>query len=263
MIGMYSVGNFENGYYEQSEKIVKVCLTIITSLGTVIAPRIAYVHANNDNDKLKTYISKSYRFVFFLGIPMCVGMIALADMIVPWFLGAGYEKCILLIRIFSPLLVIIGMSNVTGVQYLVPVKKQNILTVSVSIGAIVNLIINMCLIPRFYSIGASIATIIAESVITIMQLIYVSKLDKIINLSSLVKPFLRYLINGAVMLVVVMWVKRYLVATFIDTLVLAIIGAVIYVLLLTVEKDEFVLEGINVARRMFNKIKRYMRTLVI
>ena len=79
---------FENGYYEQAEKIVKMALMVVTSLGPVMLPRIAAAYAHNDTEAIYRYIMRSYRFVWMIGLPMMFAMIGLIDTAVPWFFGA-------------------------------------------------------------------------------------------------------------------------------------------------------------------------------
>ena len=82
-------------------------------------------------------------------LPMMFAMIELIDTIVPWFFGPGYDKVGMLVKVFSVLLLAIGISNVTGIQYLLAVNRQNALTVSVTAGALVNFALNLVLIPLF------------------------------------------------------------------------------------------------------------------
>lgn len=77
----------EVGNYEQSQKIIKTALTVVTALGTVVAPRIANVISNNNNKEVESYLENSFRFVWLLGFPIMMGLIAISRTLVPWFLG--------------------------------------------------------------------------------------------------------------------------------------------------------------------------------
>ena len=92
MIGWFSTGaNYlENGYYEQAEKVVRICLTLVTSLGTVMIPRIGKVYKEGNYEKIKEYMYKSYRFILLLAIPVCLGLISISSIFVPIFFGPGY-----------------------------------------------------------------------------------------------------------------------------------------------------------------------------
>ena len=94
MIGAITKDPFENGYYEQAMKIAKLVLTIITSLGTVMIPRIGYHYSKGDTKIVKEYMYRSYKFVWLCGIPLTLGLIAVSDNFVPWFFGAGYDKVV-------------------------------------------------------------------------------------------------------------------------------------------------------------------------
>ena len=207
MIGWFSQGSnyFENGYYEQAEKVIKICLTIVTSLGTVMIPRIGKVFKEGNYDKIKEYMYKSYRFILLLAIPIFFGLISISSIFVPVFFGSGYEKVEILLMIFSVLVIIIGLSNANGYQYFVPTGKENILTITVVVGAISNFILNLILIPRYYSIGASIASITAEGLVTLVGFIYIRK-EKIFSLRRILKESLNYLISGLTMFIILLFI---------------------------------------------------------
>ena len=225
----------EVGNYEQSQKIVKVALTVITSLGTVVSPRIANTAANGE--KVEGYLQKSFRFVWMLGFPIMLGLISTAKTIVPWFLGQGYEISISLVMIGSLLIMAIGMNNITGIQYLVQVKKQNLFTKSVIIGAIVNFILNLIMIQIFKSKGAIITSVVAEITIFIVQLFYVRK-D--FNVRIVYKDSSKYIISGIVMFIITFIMGNKMNPTVTSTIIQIVIGIGIYGFSLIILKDSFV-----------------------
>ena len=91
MIGWMTEGSAENGYYEQAEKVVKMALSVVSSLGTVVMPRIAQKFKQGDNEAVKFYIYKLYRCSLLAGVPMAVGLIVISDVFVRVFFGSGYE----------------------------------------------------------------------------------------------------------------------------------------------------------------------------
>ena len=238
MIGWFTDSNVENGYYEQAEKIVKMALTVVTSLGMVMIPRIAKKYAEKDDDSIKHYLYRSYRFVWLMAIPMFFGLIAVTDIFVPIFLGDGYEKCCILIPIFSGLLFFIGLNNVTGLQFLVPTSRQNIFTITVLIGAFLNCTLNLILIPKFYSIGACISSVIAECAIMIAGFVYVKK-TKQFALKPIFTCMWKYLIAGVLMFGLLILIKYFLPATVWALIVLVIIGIIFYFIMLFIMRDEF------------------------
>ena len=258
MIGWFSEDSvfLENGYYEQAEKVIKICLTLVTSLGTVMIPRIAKVFKDGNIKKVQEYMYKSYRFTLMLAIPICLGLISISNIFVPVFFGPGYEKVEILLLILSFLVVVIGLSNANGQQYFIPTGNENKLTITVISGAIVNIIFNMILIPKYHSLGACISTLIGETLITIIGFYYIRK-EKIFSIRKIIKESIKYLISGITMFIILLFIKQYLSISVISLGILIIIGGFIYLIMLLILKDEFILNLINdILKILKNKISK-------
>ena len=142
MIGNMIADKAEVGYYEQAQKLIRVLLTIVTSLGTVMIPRMASTFASGDNKKLFEYMRKSFKFVFFLAFPIMFGIMSISKSFVPVFFGEGYEKVVILINVMAPTILLNGMANVIGTQYLLPTKRQKEYTIAIVSGLLINFILN-------------------------------------------------------------------------------------------------------------------------
>ena len=243
MIGIITDSSYENGYYEQALKISKTLLSLVTALGTVMVPRIGYLFEKGSKEDIQRYMYRGYRFVWFLGIPMCFGIIMVAGNFIPWFLGSGYDKVIPLLQILSLLILAIGISNVTGIQYLIPTKKQNVFTMTVVVGAITNFSLNMVLIYYFKSIGAAIASVMAESVIAIIQLLIVRKE---LSPGQVMKEGMHYYIAGLLMLLTLNPIAHLLPPSIVSSLIIILCGVSVYFIVLLIEKDEFFISNIKV-----------------
>ena len=252
MIGIITQDSFENGYYEQALKISKMVLTVVASLGTVMIPRIGYYFKEGDKSKIRDLMYRGYQFVWFLGIPLCFGLVMVSSNFVPWFFGSGYDKVADLLKMLAFLILAIGINNVTGMQYLIPTGREKLFTITVLIGAGVNFCLNSILIYFFQSVGAAVASVIAESTIAIVQIIMVRK-----ELSPLeiVKRGKNYCIAGAVMVGVLFILNRYLTSGIVNTAILVISGACSYFIVLLVLRDQFFLTNVNT---VMAKIKNKM-----
>ena len=173
MIGNLVADKAETGYYEQGQKVIRLLLTVVTSLGVVMVPRMASTFASGDKKQIQSYLKMSFRFVFFLAFPIMFGITSISNAFVPVFFGAGYDKVIILINIISPILLLMGLANVLGTQYLLPTKKQKEYTISVAIGLAFNFVLNYILIRKYQSIGASIATVLSELIVVVIQYQYI------------------------------------------------------------------------------------------
>lgn len=251
MIGIITKDAFENGYYEQALKLSKIVLMVVASLGTVMIPRIGFYYKNGDEDEVKKLMYRGYHFVWFLGIPLCFGLMMISKTFVPWFFGDGYEKVVILLRILSILILAIGINNVTGMQYLIPTERQNIFTLTVIIGAVTNLMLNALLIPKLQSIGAAIASITAESVIAIVQLIFVRRE---ISPCQVIKEGKSYFMAGIVMLMPLLIESVIFDSSFLNTVIMVITGIIVYMGVLLIVKDEFLLNNIQtILKKIFMK----------
>lgn len=245
--------DLENGYYEQSEKIVKILMTIITSLGIVMVPRNSNEYAKGNIEQVKKNVYFATNFVWFLGVPMTLGLIALAPNIIPWFLGDGYEKCIPLMKLFTPLIIIMGFNNVFGSQYLISTQKDNKYTIAVVSGAVINFILNIILIRFFWSYGAVIATIVAETTITTVMIILIRKE---ISFIKIIKQVPKYLISGIIMFIAVYFTEKLVSAKIYYSLLLSLEGIVIYFVMLLILKDKFLLNILNKVKLFLSKHKK-------
>lgn len=248
MIGLITGSSFENGYYEQAIKMSKMLLSVVTALGTVMVPRIGRHFSQGEIGEVRRLMYRGYRFVWFLGIPLCFGLVMVADNFVPWFFGMGYDKVVLLLRILAFLILAIGISNVTGVQYFIPTKRQNLFTLTVVIGAGTNFMLNMILIHFYQSVGAAIASVAAETAVTVVQLIIVRR-----ELSPLrvIKEGAHYYIAGLVMALALLPICRMLTPSVVNTAIIALSGAAVYFMVLLIERDEFFLSNIrNILKKL-------------
>lgn len=242
MIGIITDNSFENGYYDQALKMSKIVLAVVTALGTVMIPRIGYCYEKKQFDEIRRLMYRGYRFVWFVGIPLCCGLIMISSNFVPWFFGPGYNKVVDLLQILSFLILAIGINNVTGMQYLIPTKRQNIFTLTVIIGAITNFLMNIVLIRILQSNGAAIASVMAETTIAIVQLIIVRKE---LSLLRVIKEGKNYYIAGGIMTIVLFLIRKQFCASIFNTIILTGIGGIIYFVCLWVMGDEFFISNIK------------------
>ena len=166
-----------------------------------------------------------------------LGLIAITPNMVPWFYGEGFEAVIPLLIVTSPIILAIGLNNVTGVQYLIQTGKQNIFTISVTVGAVINVIFNFVLIKIIGTVGASISSVLAEVIILFVQLYY---LKEEITIKDVIEDSFKYIISGIIMAIIVYGISLKMNIGIISTLIQIIIGGIIYVLVLIILKDELI-----------------------
>lgn len=235
MIGWFTNSAYENGVYEQAHKIEQILVTVVTSIGTVTLPRVTFLFKHNEADGIKKIIDNTIQFVLLLSIPMCIGLCAISSRLIPLFLGDGYNACINLVRIFSILIIIVGLDNTIGKQCLVAMGRQQFFNRGVIFGATINLICNTILIPILKSQGAAIGSVLAEGVILILFSIY-SK--EYIDIKKTVVCALKYLLASLLMSAVVFILGNFLIESWISLFIQIAVGVLCYVLSLLIMHDE-------------------------
>ena len=250
MLGFISAGTAENGYYELALRISRMPLLVVTSLGTVVIPRIGYLFKANEKELLHSYIYRGFKFAWFASVPLCFGLMAVSDNFVAWFFAAGYTEVADLLKISSFLIIIMGLSNVSGAQYMIPTGLQNKYTLTIVLGTVLNFLLNIFLIPNFYSYGALIASVLGELTVLSLQF-YI--LRKEFNLIKIIFDGRTYLAAGLIMFMLLRTFNYKLPRNIFGTMTIIASGAAIYFLVLLIFRDEFF---ISYSKRTINFLKR-------
>lgn len=239
-------GVTEVGYYEQAEKIINIPMGIVTALGIVMLPRISNLVYKGDNESILRYMEKSINFMMFLAFPICFGLMTISSDFIPIFLGDNFIKSSTLIYYLSTTILFMSFANVIRTQYLIPKEKDSIYVISLFAGAIINLIINYLLIPKYQSVGACIGTIFAEFFVMLYQVIAVRKELPILKY---IKDIRGFFIKSIVMFVITLSVKLLNLSPIVTIITQVLIGVLTYGLL----NIKYVYDIINPA---FNKHKK-------
>ena len=245
MIGLIVPNISEVGFYEQAQKIVKVGLVIITSFGGVMLPRMSNLYAKKSNDIISKSLYKSFKFELLISIPMFLGLIAISDSLIPLFLGNNFLNSISILKIISPILFFVSLTNVIGQQFLLPVKREKQYTYAIISGAIVNVILNIILISYYGANGAAVSSVIAEIVIFIIMYKY-TKSD--FDYKLIIKSNYKYLLFGIIMFMICYIIELIMTPSTICMIIQIICGMVSYISLLLLTKEELIFDFINKKR---------------
>jgi len=160
-----------SGYYYQADKLVSIPLEVVKAVSVVMLPRVANTLVVKGDKAAKVLLSKSGELIIFLVCALAFGIGAVAKDFVPLFFGPGYEECIVLVWWFIPVLVVKALGDCVRSQYLIPKGKDSVYLWALIAGAIANIIVNFALIRRMGAMGAVIGTLVAETVVFLVQII--------------------------------------------------------------------------------------------
>ena len=238
LIGFMTQNNAENAYYEQATKIINLTKAVtFTAVNNVLGARISYLFANKKEKEIKQRIQGSINYILFIGVGIGFGLLGIADTFVPVFFGHGWDKVALLLRLFSPQIVIIGISNCLGSQYYNPAGLRKQSAVYIIIGAVVNFVLNLFLIPRFASAGATFASIIAELTISLLYLYHDNGYLEPVYIG---KVIWKKLIAGTLMMLVILALNPFGNPSIIKLGIQFVLGAGTYLATLFIMKDDSV-----------------------
>ena len=224
MLGRMSTQN-QLGQFQNADQIVKVVLAVVTASGQVMLPHIANKFSNGDVKGIRESLYNSFDFITALAVPMMFGIMAIAKPFAPWFLGAQFNDAGTLMMIEAPIILFIGWSNVTGTQYLMPINRTKEFTISVTLGAVVNVIANLFLIAFGGAKGASLATVISELTVTVAQLFYIRGT---IRRRQLFNNVWKYLLSGMLMFIIVYRLASVIQMTVANLVLEVALGAAVY-----------------------------------
>ena len=224
MIGALS-SKAELGLYENAEKVVNIPLTIITSFGTVMLPKMSNLVSTKNIKETGRYIALSMRYVMCLAFALAFGLAGVGTVFAPVFWGQEFNKSGILIMGLSLTIPFMSFANVIRTQYLIPTEKDREYLSSVVCGAIINLVINRMLIPTMGSMGAMIGTIAAEILVCIIQSWAVRKE---LPLLKYISDFKAFIVFSIIMFVGVYFVGQKLGIGISVLLAQIVIGAFIY-----------------------------------
>jgi len=241
------------GYYNAAVRVKSLLVSIVTSLGTVLLPRSSYYVEQGKIDEFKRITRKALNFVFILASPLMLYFILYAKEGIYFLSGTAYAGSIVPMQIIMPTLLLIGISNILGIQILVPLGREKIVLYSEVAGAVVDLILNAILIPSFASSGAAVGTVAAEFTVLLIQFMALRK--EVAGVFSKIS-YWKILIGLALGTICSYWFVHFGLGSFLTLLVTACVFFAVYGLALLVTREKLTIEIFN---QLMGKVIKKLR----
>ena len=237
------------GYYSAAVKIKNLTVSVVTSASTVLLPRATYYVDNGFMKEFYQIIRKTMNCILLMAVPISVYFILFAKEGILLLSGEAFMGAVVPMQIIMPTLIFMGITNVLGIQMMIPLGMEKQVLYSEIAGAVVDLLINMLLIPRMASAGAAIGTLAAEIVVFIWQYAMLKKTAK-----ETFTDVRWLLLIGAVILGSVgsFWTKVLNIPNFCVLVLSAVLFFGIYGIVLLVAKEQLVTE---LTGQMLNKVR--------
>ena len=238
------------GLFTGATRMTNIALGFVTALGTVMLPRLSNLLATGKMEEFRTLSQKAFSFIFAVSFPLSVGVACCADFLITLLCGDTYYGAIVTLQIISPIIFMIALSGVMGIQILYPQGKENLVIWSTVGGAFFNFVLNCLLIPLYSYTGAAVSTFIAELVVLTIQIIWGRKY---IPFPIFEKKYLNYLLASLLMSVVVLLLVLSITNIWIVLSAAVIVGCIIYAGTLWIMKDSLLQEALNYVCKLLKR----------
>lgn len=166
-------GDAATGWYSASYRLISALLFIPALFMGALFPVMSRFFASS-RDSLVFAYRTSFKFLLILALPTAVGVTLLADRIIIRIYGDLFFNSILVLQILAWTMGLMFLNNVFFIT-LMSINKEKTTTKIVAFGVTLNVILNLILIPRFLHIGASVATLAAETVFFVLAFYSIGK----------------------------------------------------------------------------------------
>ena len=228
----------EVAYYDQSQKIIRIAVSLVSSVGVALLPRMTYLAQNNKKEEFDNLLTKSLNNVLLVSIYIVTVIICVSPNFVDWFFSKEYRNMALLMQIVSPIGVFIPIATILWNTVLIPNKLDNIAIKSAIYCAIMSVILNTLLDKNLGALGAIITLLIVEFY-GMSYRIYHSR--KYYNFKILIPSLCKYLGAGIFSYICVILFTGFMKSSIISTVIIGIISTIVYFLILIAMKDKLLL----------------------
>ena len=249
ILGLFR-GDYEVGLYSTSVKIYHLVNTTIASVAWVVMPQLSAGFAKKDYQEVNKLLKYALNFIIVLGLPCIVGVNAIALPIIDLLAGSEFYGAVTALHILTITLSFSLLGGWFGNMIMLPAGREKICLLSCGISALVNIILNIMLIPSFGLNAAATTTAIAECIGLFILFHYRDRNIKVSNL----KEMLKAPIMGSIGIVIVALIIRSFVNSYSLTCVVTIISSImIYAMTLFFMKNEF---AMSFLKPILNKIRK-------
>lgn len=252
MLGI-AQGDVSVGLYSTAAKIINCVSQVVVSIAWVVIPKLSYDFSNKNYNRINDMLYKVSLLTMTVGMPCVVGLNVIAPELIEIFGGHEYVGAASCMQIMTITMAIGFVVNILGNMILIPSMKEKQFMIACVVSVGVNIILNGLMIPLWGMNGAAVATVLSSLVIVWIAAL---KLDKNIHIKSLKKSFVGAFI-GCFGIVISAWlIKIFLNGIWITTIAVIFASVVIYAVVLLIFKNEIAVQIINILKKFFVAITK-------
>ncbi|WP_312078136.1 oligosaccharide flippase family protein [Chryseobacterium sp.] len=174
LLGIYG-GDEAVGIYAVANKLVRFAILFVTTLGSVMLPRLSLLYSNCDYDQYYEYLEKALKYILFFSLPVCCMIFSLSKEVISLVGGTEFLRAVVPMKILSLLIILIGLAYFFAFMILYPQGREKIYTVIVMISAFVSVLLNIIFIPKYYEISTSLVSVFVETIGVVLLMFFARK----------------------------------------------------------------------------------------
>ncbi len=238
------------GYYHAAVRVKTLLTSLITSLGAVLLPRASLYIEEKRMDRFLEISARALRFVALSSVPVTIYFSWFAKEGILLLSGGEFLNSVMPMQIIMPTVILIGFSNIIGLQMMVPLGMERFVLYSEIAGAAVDFVLNWLLIPGWRSSGAALGTLAAEAVVLLFQLAVMRK-----TVGAMFKelPYGKLLAACLAAFLAASWVKGLGAEPFLTLLISALLFFGVYAAVLLLLRESMAVE---ITGRLLGRLKR-------
>lgn len=237
-------------YYSYSVKIVRMIYTVTIALVATFYPQISYFYKHRDYNEVNELLTKGLKIILVLAIPCSVGLYLTSNNLIPVLFGESFRNAIVSLQILSPLVLVFSIAYFLGHIVLMSTGNEKIILRATIVGAIVNFCLNITLIPTYKHYGAAFASVIAEIIVTTINIAKSKKYFKLnIKYTFIASIIFANLIMGCSVIIIGKLITNDLLCLILQCM----FGVMSYFIGLSIMKNDVLLYLKGIFRR---KVKR-------
>jgi O-antigen/teichoic acid export membrane protein len=179
------------GYYTSSIKVINIIVPIVTAMSPIMIAKINTIKGEKGKKEILRLLNNSFGYMMMLAVPATIGLIAITPRFVPLFFGVEFTPATVSLQLLSLLILIKGINNLFGGQVLIALGREKKFLIAVLFGTVSNFCLNLLLAGKYGSIGVSVASVVAEIMVTAATFIFALKILPVrINIGNIFQPVL-------------------------------------------------------------------------
>ena len=237
----FLTSDYQVGLYSTAVKIYTIVKNILSSILIVMIPKFSITLANGNNNEVKELFSIVFSILTIIMLPLITGLFMISDDVIMLISGVEFVGAKTSLQLLS-IAILFSQYAVMYVQcILIPAKKEKVVFYATSIIAVINILLNIILIPILGINASAFTTIISEFITFIFTY---NEGTKIIRISFLNKDLLSC-IAGCIGIIVVCYFTNSIEIILLRLLVRLVGSILIYIIILVIMKNKTLFQTIN------------------